>query len=81
MVDVFEERQSVLVVGGEEAVIGGRLTIVGLICYHPRWMFGMICGEIALVAFIFCLIYGAIVFLWFAERIGVRDKPELSKKS
>ena len=36
-------------------------------------MFGMTRGEIALVAFIFALVYGAIVLPRLAERIGVRD--------
>ncbi len=37
-------------------------------------MFGMTRGEIALVAFIFVLVYGAIVLPRLAERLG-RDKP------
>jgi len=36
-------------------------------------VFGMTRGEIALVAFIFALVYGAIVLPRLAERIGVRD--------
>ncbi len=43
-------------------------------------MFGMTRGEIGLVAFIFCLVYGALVLPRLAERIGVRDKPEPPKK-
>jgi hypothetical protein len=37
-------------------------------------MFGMTRGEIALVAFIFCLVYGAIVLPRLAERLAGRDK-------
>ena len=33
-------------------------------------MFGMTRGEIALVAFIFALVYGAIVLPRLAERLG-----------
>ncbi len=37
-------------------------------------MFGMTRGEIAVVAFIFFLVYGAIVLPRLAERFG-RDEP------
>jgi len=36
-------------------------------------MFGMTRGEIALVAFIFVLVYGAIVLPRLAERLGRDD--------
>ncbi len=40
-------------------------------------MFGMTRGEIALVAFVFALVYGAIVLPRLAERVfgGKKDAP------
>ena len=39
-------------------------------------MFGMTRGEIALVAFIFVLVYGALILPRLAERIGAPKGPK-----